>query len=93
MLVLENRPGVVVEAAHQLRIQAEGYLLSLKGFFDGRKRFRARLAEVIYDARRVALQCLILGLLGVEEAKWVLFEARSAIGAELAQVRTVILAK
>ena len=91
MLVLENRPRVVIESADQLGIERVGDFLRRQPFLDHPERFGAGRAEVIDDMRRLALQRLVLRILGIEEAQRVLLEACAALFAQLGKVRSIVL--
>ena len=93
MLVLEDRSRVVVEAANQTGIELEGNLFCSQCLFDDAERLGAGCAEMIDDARRIALQCLVLRILRIEEPQRIALEPRSALLAQPGQMRPVVVAQ
>src|SRR3984893_923275 len=93
MLVLEDRARVVVETADQLGIELERDVFRRQSFLDHAERLSAGGAEVVDDVRRVALHRLVLWILGIEQPKRVLLEARPALFAQLGKMRPIVLTK
>src|SRR6202011_3602432 len=93
VLVLEDRPSVVVETTNEIGIEIEGDLFCGQRLLDDAKGLGARCAQMIDDTRRIALERLVLGILRVEKTERVLLEARPALFAQRRKVRPVILAQ
>ena len=93
MLILEDRSGVVVEAANQTRIELEGNLFCSQGLFDDAKRLGAGCAQMVDDTRRIALQRLVLRILRIEEPERVALEPGPALLAQPGQVRPIVVAQ
>ena len=93
VLVFEDGPGVVVQATHQLGIQGERNRFRTESLPDRLEGLRARLAEMVDDARRLKLQFLVLRFLRVEQAQWVLLESHAAFRAQLGQIRAIVVAE
>ena len=66
MLEFEHGARVVIEASNEFWIEHIRDCFFRQRLFDERECLRAGLAEMVDDLRRVALQGLLSGVLGVE---------------------------